>query len=78
MKYLLLSLLLVGCASPIPKVLDIPISEPCKTAEPDVPVMKYNPGTYTSVFEVVRDLKGDLLTSAAYQIELLGALKSCK
>ena len=75
---LLISLLLVGCATPSgPDHVNIPIAVACKTEDPKEPTYRYSP-PYDSVFEAVRDLLGDREIAIAYENELRVALKSCK
>lgn len=72
-------LLFSGCASaPVKEVINVPVPVFCKTPSPDKPALRYSPGSYTQVFPLVRDLKGDREAMIAYQLELEAALKSCK
>jgi hypothetical protein len=79
-KYLLIvtALFLAGCDT-MPKTPDalIPITTPCKTADPNQPTYRFAP-PYTTVFEATRDLLGDREAAMAYENELRAALKSCK
>ena len=68
---------LTGCAT-APSIVKVPVSMPCVTPNPDKPTLVYRPGTYSSTFEIVRDLKGDREQMTAYEIHLEAALASCK
>lgn len=76
MKYLLLCFLLVGCSSS-PKIT-VPIAVSCVSTIPQAPALKYAPGTYTDVFSIVRDLKGDRELMLGYQGELEAVIQGCK
>ena len=78
MKYLLPIILLSGCAAQAPKQVEIPVAISCVTNEPVAPILAYAPGSYTQVFPIVRDLKGDRELMTAYEGELLAVVKGCK
>lgn len=77
MLALMLSIALVGCATPgTPEVVKVPVPVPCKVTEPVAPEPRYSP-PYDNIFDAVRDLLGDRELSQAYENELRIALKSC-
>ena len=78
MKYLCLLLLLSGCASELPKQVEVPIAVSCVTTVPTAPVLAYNPGIYTQVFPLVRDLKADRELMLGYQTQLEAIVGGCK
>lgn len=73
----LLSVLLVGCATSMPETVQVPIPVPCKIQEPEQPQLKFSP-PYDNVFDAVRDLLGDRVLMEAYQNELRIALSACR
>lgn len=80
MKYLILltTLTLAGCGASLPKTVNIPIAVSCVAQVPTKPELQYAPGTYTDVFSIVRDLKGDRILMEAYENELEAVIKGCK
>ena len=78
MKYLLIIFALSGCATNMPKQVEVPIAISCVSTEPTKPALAYAPGTYTEVFPIIRDLKGDRELMLGYQGELEAIVKGCK
>lgn len=77
MKYLYLAvLLLAGCASQ-PQVVKVPVSIPCEVKIPQQPALSYKPGSYSTVYPIVRDLMVDRELMLGYEAELLASLKAC-
>lgn len=89
MKYLIIISLaflagITGCAdTPVSKIevqkVEVPINVPCKTEEPPAP--NYNTPNIKATDDIyvkIRTLLADAQLHAAYDIELLAALRSCK
>ncbi len=76
------ALLLTACASTndvkVPQTVDIPTPVSCVTTAPTKPDLHYAPGSYTEVFSVVRDLKGDREVMLGYEGELEAVVEGCK
>lgn len=83
MKYLLLALVLTGCAAPVitPTVqkVEVPIAVACTTPTPAPPEL-CRPSLMAAddIFVKVRCLLSDAKLHEAYEAELAAALASCK
>lgn len=84
MKYILILLLLSGCASQSVKPIqvqriEIPIAMPCITPTPqqpafNIPQLKQS----DDIFVKTKSILADIELHVAYETELLAALLSCK
>lgn len=74
MKYILIVLLLSGCAT----TQVVPVAVSCVTSTPSEPSYRYAPGSYAELFPLIQDLKGDRELMIGYAAQLNAVITGCK